>query len=63
MVDITMTKCPYCGSPSAGSSRYEYRAVEIGGLGAYKEPLSAVEIYCSECRRTVSIMPVIKPNQ
>lgn len=58
MIDDTKTHCPYCGEPRIGQSRYVYRVVKIGGISPYDKPLPAVEIYCANCQKTLSITPI-----
>ena len=53
-MDFTATYCPYCNS-----SQYNYRYVEVYQSLNSINKITAIEIYCSQCRVTLSITPLI----
>ena len=56
----TNTHCPYCSAPQIGQSRYLYRFINIDAPSATQDRLKAVEIYCAQCNKTISIVPFMQ---
>ncbi len=65
MVDVIPSNCPYCGK----ATTYAWRRKKVGHapmgvtMGMVVEPsLDAIEIYCTNCNRTLSITPEVKKS-
>ena len=59
MKDYTVTHCPYCEQPYNG--KYEWRFVSISEDSKSTQSMrsiNAIEIFCSQCRSTISITPL-----
>ena len=60
IVDSTFTYCPYCNTQS--TNMYAWRIVTINSIKNVEgtaKPVNAVEIYCTQCKRTLSITPLV----
>ena len=61
MIDSKPTHCPYCNPPYNG--KYAWRVVLVDsvsyGVPSQIETIKAVEIYCTQCRATLSITPLV----
>ena len=61
MIDKFPTHCPYCTPPYSG--KYAWRLVAINSVSDIPEEIEtikAVEIYCTQCRATLSVTPLIE---
>ena len=60
MPDGAYTYCPYCGA-TLNANNYVWRNIEVTGYENFPEPtpkLKAIEVYCAQCHRTLSITPL-----
>ena len=58
-LDTTTTHCPYCNKPRDFIWR-EISVAKLGGMPHMAAPITAIEIYCQSCHRTLSVTPLEK---
>ena len=63
MSDFAITHCPHCGTFSQvkDTSIYAWRFITIhnGFIPDTSKPIQAIEVYCKNCSKTISITPLL----